>query len=101
MTARRIGLAIGVLGLAGGVLLPTPAGMEREAFVVAGLVVLMAAWWMTEAIPLTATALMPFVVLPLDFAIVVVSAVAICFVSTIYPSRQASRLDPVQALRFE
>ena len=39
--------------------------MPREAFVVAGLVVLMAAWWMTEAIPLTATALMPFVVLPL------------------------------------
>ena len=31
---------------------------------VAGLVVWMAAWWMTEAIPLTATALLPFVVLP-------------------------------------
>jgi lipoprotein-releasing system permease protein len=43
----------------------------------------------------------PFIVLPLDFAVVVVSAVAICFFSTIYPSRQASRLDPVQALRFE
>jgi lipoprotein-releasing system permease protein len=43
----------------------------------------------------------PFIVLPLDFFIVVVSAVAICFASTIYPSRQASRLDPVQALRFE
>jgi lipoprotein-releasing system permease protein len=43
----------------------------------------------------------PFIVLPQDFAIVVVSAVAICFASTIYPSRQAARLDPVQALRFE
>jgi lipoprotein-releasing system permease protein len=43
----------------------------------------------------------PFIVLPLDFVIVVVSAVAICFASTIYPSRQASRLDPVQALRVE
>ena len=43
----------------------------------------------------------PFVVLPLDFAVVIVSAVVICFVATIYPSRQASRLDPVQALRFE
>lgn len=43
----------------------------------------------------------PFIVLPLDFTIVVVSAVLICFASTIYPSRQASRLDPVQALRFE
>jgi lipoprotein-releasing system permease protein len=46
-------------------------------------------------------AYVPFIVLPLDFAIVIVSAVAICFLSTIYPSRQASRLDPVQALRFE
>jgi len=27
--------------------------------------------------------------------------VLICFVATLYPSRQASRLDPVQALRFE
>ncbi|OZA90578.1 MAG: C4-dicarboxylate ABC transporter, partial [Erythrobacter sp. 34-65-8] len=48
-----------------GILLPVPDGMTREALVVAGLVVLMAAWWMTEAIPLTATALMPFLVLPL------------------------------------
>jgi lipoprotein-releasing system permease protein len=43
----------------------------------------------------------PFIVLVPDFVIVVVSAVAICFASTIYPSRQAARLDPVQALRFE
>jgi lipoprotein-releasing system permease protein len=43
----------------------------------------------------------PFIVEPLDFVVVVVSAILICFVATIYPSRQASRLDPVQALRFE
>jgi lipoprotein-releasing system permease protein len=43
----------------------------------------------------------PFVVLPGDFAVVMVVAVLICFLATIYPSRQAARLDPVQALRFE
>ncbi len=43
----------------------------------------------------------PFVVRPFDFAVVIVSAILICFLATIYPSRQASRLDPVQALRFE
>jgi lipoprotein-releasing system permease protein len=42
----------------------------------------------------------PFVVLPLDFAIVVLSAILICFVATLYPSRQASKLDPAEALRY-
>jgi lipoprotein-releasing system permease protein len=44
---------------------------------------------------------LPFTVLPFDFVTVVVVAVLICFVATIYPSRQAARLDPVQALRYE
>jgi lipoprotein-releasing system permease protein len=43
----------------------------------------------------------PFVVQPADFALVIVAAVVICFVATIYPSRQAARLDPVQALRYQ
>lgn len=43
----------------------------------------------------------PFTVLPWDFVVVVCTAVVICFVATIYPSRQAARLDPVQALRYE
>ncbi len=43
----------------------------------------------------------PFIVQPLDFLVVVVVTILICFLATIYPSRQASRLDPVQALRFE
>jgi lipoprotein-releasing system permease protein len=42
----------------------------------------------------------PFVLQPLDFAVVVGAAVLICFVATIYPSRQASKLDPAQALRY-
>jgi len=43
----------------------------------------------------------PFRVLPLDFIVVIVGAVLICFVATLYPSRQAAKLDPVQALRYE
>ncbi len=64
MTIGRIGLAIGALALLASCLLPPPEGLSREGFVVAGLTVLMAAWWMTEALPLTATAFMPFLVLP-------------------------------------
>ena len=41
----------------------------------------------------------PFKVEMFDFVFVVSSALLICFLATIYPSRQASRLDPAQALR--
>jgi lipoprotein-releasing system permease protein len=43
----------------------------------------------------------PFTVLPRDLAVVVIAAVAVCFVATIYPARQAAKLDPAQALRYE
>lgn len=42
----------------------------------------------------------PFVVLPFDFILVVVSAILVCFVATLYPSHQASKLDPAEALRY-
>jgi lipoprotein-releasing system permease protein len=42
----------------------------------------------------------PFVILPMDFILVVALAIAICLVATIYPSRQASKLDPAEALRY-
>jgi lipoprotein-releasing system permease protein len=43
----------------------------------------------------------PFRLLPQDFAVVIASAVVICFAATVYPSRQASKLDPAQALRYQ
>jgi lipoprotein-releasing system permease protein len=43
----------------------------------------------------------PFTLEPLDFFIVIAAAIVICFVATIYPSRQASKLDPAQALRYQ
>jgi lipoprotein-releasing system permease protein len=43
----------------------------------------------------------PFRLEPFDFVVVVVSAVIICFVATLYPSRKASKLDPAEALRYQ
>jgi lipoprotein-releasing system permease protein len=43
----------------------------------------------------------PFRLQPLDFLVVIAAAVAICFFATIYPSRQAAKLDPAQALRYQ
>ena len=43
----------------------------------------------------------PFTVRPLDFLLVVGAAVLVCLVATLYPSRQASRLDPAEALRYQ
>jgi lipoprotein-releasing system permease protein len=44
-------------------------------------------------------AYVPFAVEPLSATIVALSALLICFLATIYPSRQAARLDPAEALR--
>lgn len=44
---------------------------------------------------------LPFTVVPRDVGLVVAAAVVICFVATIYPSRQAARLDPAEGLRHE
>ena len=63
--ARRIGLIVGPAGMAVTLLTAAPAGMPQAAWLAAGLVWWMAAWWMTEALPLSATALLPFIVLPL------------------------------------
>lgn len=65
MTVARVGFWLGLAGFAATLLLPAPAAMPQSAWTVAGLVWWMAAWWMTEAIPLSATALLPFIILPL------------------------------------
>lgn len=44
---------------------------------------------------------LPFTVVPRDVVLVVLAAIVICFVATIYPSRQAARLDPAEGLRHE
>ena len=44
---------------------------------------------------------LPFRILPWDLFAIVVGGFVICFFATLYPSRQAARLDPAQALRYE
>jgi len=60
----RLGLWLGPVLAIGAFLLPTP-GLAQEARLVLALLVLMATWWITEAIPLAATALLPIIAIPL------------------------------------
>jgi lipoprotein-releasing system permease protein len=44
---------------------------------------------------------LPFKMTPFDVALVAASSILICFLSTLYPAKQAARLDPAVALRCE
>ncbi|GAA3728471.1 sodium-dependent dicarboxylate transporter 2/3/5 [Spinactinospora alkalitolerans] len=61
---RRIGLLVGVL-LAGAAFLALPDSLSTGGRITAAIAILMAVWWMTEAIPIPATALLPLVLFPL------------------------------------
>ncbi|NOY22794.1 MAG: FtsX-like permease family protein [Acidobacteria bacterium] len=43
----------------------------------------------------------PFEVRPLDVAVVFIITIAVSWVATLYPSRRAAALDPVEAIRYE
>lgn len=58
-------LLAGLAILMAGVMLPPPAGLSAAGLVTLAVLCTMALWWFTEALPVTATALLPFVVLPL------------------------------------
>ncbi len=63
--AARWGLWGGLAAFLIMLVAPAPGGMPVEAWRTTALVVLMATWWMTQALPLTATALLPFLAFPL------------------------------------
>jgi sodium-dependent dicarboxylate transporter 2/3/5 len=60
----RIGLFAGAAAMAACLFLPVD-GLPFETRAVLGLLLLMAIWWITETLPVAATALLPIVALPL------------------------------------
>ncbi|MFZ0426837.1 MAG: DASS family sodium-coupled anion symporter [Acidobacteriota bacterium] len=61
---KVIGLFLGPLLFVACLLAPLPEGMPVAGWRVAAVTALMAAWWITEAIPIAATALIPIALYP-------------------------------------
>ena len=62
---QRVGLVLGIALFAAVLVLPPPAALPLAAWRTAAVAVLMAMWWMTEALPIAATALVPLVLFPI------------------------------------
>lgn len=62
--ARGVGLWLGPLLALALLLAGPPAGFGDAAWATAALTVVMATWWVTEALPLPVTALLPLPALP-------------------------------------
>ena len=91
---RRIfmlqGLVIGIVGTGGGTILGVALIYLLDRYKL-----------ISVPIDVYQISYIPFTLLPRDLIAVVTAALLICFVATIYPSRQASKLDPAQALRYQ
>jgi solute carrier family 13 (sodium-dependent dicarboxylate transporter), member 2/3/5 len=65
MNTKRIGLIIGLAAVLITFLTPVPHGLTREGYLAGGIALLMATWWISEAIPIYVTAFVPLVAFPL------------------------------------
>ena len=65
VTRQNLGLVIGPIVFVSILWLPLPTGMSPDALIVAAVACLMAIWWISEAVPIAATALLPIVLFPL------------------------------------
>lgn len=61
----RVGLALGPICFVAMLLMSPPEGLTTAGWRVTAVAVLMAIWWISEAIPIPATALLPLVLFPL------------------------------------
>jgi sodium-dependent dicarboxylate transporter 2/3/5 len=59
------GFFLGPVGFALMLALPPPSGLSQPGWAIAAVGVWMAFWWMTEALPLAVTALLPLVLFPI------------------------------------
>lgn len=64
-TRQKVGLVLGPLLFTLMLIIPAPAGMEPAAQKMAAVALLMATWWMSEAIPIPATSLLPLPLFPI------------------------------------
>lgn len=62
---RRVGLAAGAALFAGMLLVPAPTALGDAGWRTAAVGVLLAAWWMSEALPIPVTSLLPILLFPL------------------------------------
>jgi sodium-dependent dicarboxylate transporter 2/3/5 len=62
--AQRIGLVLGLLLFVLALVTPPPEGLSVEGWRTAAVALLMASWWMSEAIPIEATGLLPLGLFP-------------------------------------
>lgn len=61
---KRLGLVLSIIAFVVMLVLPEPDGLATEAWRVAAVAVLLAILWLSEAIPVAATALIPLVAFP-------------------------------------
>lgn len=61
---KRFGFWFGLVSFVALVLLPAPAGLLQTGWFTLALLALMVIWWVTEAVPIAITSLLPIVVAP-------------------------------------
>jgi len=65
LIARKIGLVLGLLLFFYTLFSPQPANMSEQAWITAGVGMLMVVWWVTQVLPVPVTSLLPIILFPL------------------------------------
>ncbi len=72
---KTIGLVLGIALFVLVIALPPPDGLALAPWRVAAIAILMATWWLTEAVPISVTALLPLLLFP-TFGVAPIAEVA-------------------------